>query len=127
MLKEASIVGEEIRIRFRFPYGDGRFDETKNFIKAIPGRKFDGIEKLWTVPKSKSNAKKLINNGFTFKTDISEWLDNTPKINLKFDNRLFPFQKEGVQKIEQWEGRCVLGDEMGLGKTIQVLSWKYAS
>lgn len=33
----------------------------------------------------------------------------------------FPHQREGIQLIEKFEGRCLLADDMGLGKTIQCL------
>ena len=36
---------------------------------------------------------------------------------------LFPFQKEGVKLIEQFDGRVLLADEMGLGKSIQSLDY----
>ncbi len=36
---------------------------------------------------------------------------------------LYPFQRQGVQFLDQSNGRAILGDEMGLGKTIQVLAW----
>ena len=35
--------------------------------------------------------------------------------------KLYPYQKEGVQLIEKFDGRVLLADEMGLGKTIQTL------
>ena len=39
--------------------------------------------------------------------------------------RPFPYQKEGVQQIEAWRGRALLGDEMGLGKTLQALGFLF--
>jgi SWI/SNF-related matrix-associated actin-dependent regulator 1 of chromatin subfamily A len=36
---------------------------------------------------------------------------------------LYPFQKEGVALIEQFNGTVLLADEMGLGKTIQSLEY----
>lgn len=38
-------------------------------------------------------------------------------------SKLLPFQKEGVDMIEKFNGRCLLADEMGLGKTIQALEF----
>jgi SWI/SNF-related matrix-associated actin-dependent regulator 1 of chromatin subfamily A len=37
--------------------------------------------------------------------------------------KLFPYQKQGVWKIQKFKGRALLGDEMGLGKTIQAYTW----
>jgi superfamily II DNA or RNA helicase len=38
------------------------------------------------------------------------------------DQRLLPFQREGVRQALAWSGRVLLGDEMGLGKTIQSIA-----
>jgi SWI/SNF-related matrix-associated actin-dependent regulator 1 of chromatin subfamily A len=40
---------------------------------------------------------------------------------------LYPYQKAGVKKIHELDGRCLLADQMGLGKTLQALfyCWKY--
>lgn len=40
-----------------------------------------------------------------------------------YDERLFPFQLDGVRFLEDSNGRCIIGDEMGLGKTVQALCW----
>lgn len=42
---------------------------------------------------------------------------------MKYDKRLYPFQREGVRFIQESAGRCILGDEIGLGKTVQTLCW----
>ena len=38
------------------------------------------------------------------------------------DNKLFPYQKEGIIGVEEFNGRALIADEMGLGKTAQALS-----
>lgn len=40
----------------------------------------------------------------------------------KMQDRLYPFQREGVEMIVRKGGRAILADEMGLGKTIQALA-----
>lgn len=37
--------------------------------------------------------------------------------------KLYPFQKEGVERIKGFDGRVLLADSMGLGKTVQALSY----
>jgi SNF2 family DNA or RNA helicase len=37
--------------------------------------------------------------------------------------RLYHFQKQGVQFLEEHQGRALLGDDMGLGKTLQTIAW----
>ena len=36
---------------------------------------------------------------------------------------LFPFQKRGVESINNCKGRCLLADQMGMGKSIQSITW----
>ena len=36
---------------------------------------------------------------------------------------LYRYQRKGVRKIDQFDGRVLLADDMGLGKTIQALWW----
>jgi SWI/SNF-related matrix-associated actin-dependent regulator 1 of chromatin subfamily A len=38
-------------------------------------------------------------------------------------HKLFPYQKEGVLQIEEWDGRALLADDPGLGKTLQALKF----
>eukprot|EP00063_Salmo_salar_P031612 XP_014006447.1 PREDICTED: DNA annealing helicase and endonuclease ZRANB3-like [Salmo salar] len=44
----------------------------------------------------------------------------------KLQQRLMPFQKEGVKFALSKNGRCMIADEMGLGKTMQAISVAYA-
>lgn len=39
----------------------------------------------------------------------------------RLEAALMPFQREGVRKGLEWEGRLLLCDEMGLGKTLQAI------
>ncbi|XP_072435773.1 DNA annealing helicase and endonuclease ZRANB3 isoform X2 [Chiloscyllium punctatum] len=43
----------------------------------------------------------------------------------KLNQRLLPFQKEGIKFGIERNGRCMIADEMGLGKTIQAIALAY--
>ncbi|XP_041056971.1 DNA annealing helicase and endonuclease ZRANB3 isoform X1 [Carcharodon carcharias] len=43
----------------------------------------------------------------------------------KLNQRLLPFQKEGIKFAIERNGRCMIADEMGLGKTIQAIAVAY--
>ena len=42
---------------------------------------------------------------------------------MRKTTQLYPYQRDGVRRIDELDGRCVLADEMGLGKTLQSLYW----
>ena len=46
----------------------------------------------------------------------------TPYVPEKLLSALYPFQREGVERIIRKGGKAILADEMGLGKTIQALA-----
>jgi len=48
--------------------------------------------------------------------------EQAPKARDSVWNKLYPFQKDGVEFIESSKYRCLIGDEMGLGKTVQALA-----
>lgn len=126
--KKASIEGNLIRVDFPFDW------DTVALIKSIPGRRFHGdtYPKYWTVPFKAEAAEILAKGGFQLAPEIEALIkkEEAPPVievekiqNLKLKRDLFPFQKEGVEFIENRQGRAVVGDEMGLGKTIQALAW----
>ncbi|XP_069791239.1 DNA annealing helicase and endonuclease ZRANB3 isoform X2 [Narcine bancroftii] len=47
------------------------------------------------------------------------------KLPQKLNQKLLPFQKEGVKFAIERNGRCMIADEMGLGKTIQAIATSY--
>ena len=103
-----------------------RFDYLKN-------------DNIICIPPSKRNVSKLVELGYAFdKSAIKfvERLKNEPvenksveleskhieEINFKsIDNELelYPFQKEGVERMLKMNSNILLADEMGLGKTPQ--------
>lgn len=103
-----------------------RFDYLKN-------------ECIVCIPPSRKNVSKLVELGFPFDESARKFIDrlNDEKINFvenKCENKqpekinfksvdneleLFPFQKEGVERMLKMNSNVLLADEMGLGKTPQ--------
>ncbi|TRY91983.1 hypothetical protein DNTS_013793 [Danionella cerebrum] len=52
-------------------------------------------------------------------------LDPFQLLPSKLQEKLMPFQREGVSFALARDGRCMIADEMGLGKTIQAISVAY--
>ncbi len=84
-------------------------------VKAIPNRKYDRTLKLWTLPNTVLSLKNLTELGF----DVSAVpARHDKKISIAgSDTRLYDFQKEGLRKIIEFDGRCLLSMDQGLGKT----------
>lgn len=115
----------------RFRADDSQWLELLKFIKSLPGRRFDSVSKVWIIPVSKETERKLLEAGFTFSSaaKIATTPVLLPKQEFKphFDvnllDGLFPFQVEGVDFVDRFEGNAIIGDEMGLGKTVQGIGY----
>ena len=99
-------------------------------IKKFPGREWVSEKKIWTVPASIALWNWLGAEKFTCDTLLTSWAEEEQKPpaeefenirGLKLD--LFPYQKEGVARIQKFNGRALLADDMGLGKTPQAIAW----
>jgi SWI/SNF-related matrix-associated actin-dependent regulator of chromatin subfamily A-like protein 1 len=85
----------------------------------------------WTAPLTLDAIQKLHQACFAFDENVTIWeqmLFSNVKINPQFTvpgllHTLLPYQIEGVQMIEHWNGRVLLADDQGLGKTVQALGW----
>ena len=53
----------------------------------------------------------------------SKAIDANIEIPIKSNDKLFPFQKAGVQFIENNKGNALIADEPGCGKTVQAIAW----
>lgn len=118
-------------LEIRFPYDPTTVAE----VKTISGRRFKADnknDKHWTAPREIETVKRLAKMGFEIQDELITWADEasveveTREVDagipgLKMD--LYGFQTEGVQFIEDRNGRAIVGDEMGLGKTPQSLAW----
>lgn len=127
-MKTASLKDNHIEVNFSYDI------DLLSKIKTIPGRKFNNISpsnKFWSVPFRLDTVDKLIDWGFEFDDNLMKRFEEEsvkkPTKNIDaipgLKKELYPFQKQGVQFIEDHQGRALVGDEMGLGKTIQALAW----
>lgn len=98
-------------------------------VKAIEGRKFDHINKTWSVPfEQKDAVDRLIvkyNKGENVakKPEVIVSIDEMPdlEIEIPLKRELFPFQRKGVAAGLKFK-RFINGDQPGLGKTTQAIA-----
>jgi len=124
----AELIRREGMIEVKFPYNPNLIEE----IKTFPGRKWNKENKSWRIPVDTFVCSNLQKLGFVFGRKLNKWIsiqkEKVPSLSTNFSVPglridLYPFQKEGIQFLEQKKGRAIIGDEMGLGKTIQALGW----
>lgn len=120
-IKKAEETLDKTQLILSFPYDA----VTVAKVKTIPFARFNKDSKNWTIPNSLENIKRTQELGFTIDLKGSPPPKPLSEIKsvpgLKID--LFPYQLEGVQFLENKNGRALIADEMGLGKTIQALAW----
>src|SRR3972149_6542024 len=117
---------------------------------SFSGRSWDSNSKVWKCPVNEKNLiatySMIENHGFTVFPEMMielekyrgqfeiQKVENEKKIaaskaidaNIEIPNlkgELKPFQKAGVQFIENTNGNTLLADVMGLGKTVQSIAW----
>lgn len=115
--------------------------EVQRFFEDIEGCAWDDGRKVWTcgysIWESVVTTLSLLSKGVV---DHIHPLHVVPKSVLKhsiavrddsmrysyipesLEEKLMPFQREGVRFVLKHGGRALLGDEMGLGKTVQALA-----
>lgn len=111
--------------------------EEKELIKAIPGSKYHGEEKIWSVPATFVacvQLRGLFKSELHVSPALNAWaaqervhrIDQAMALRTKLEPEtwvnklLYPFQEAG-QDFLGVAGSALLGDEMGTGKTIQAL------
>ena len=129
--------GIERKIRLHKADNIEPFENEKEYFDAYGYLKTEMLDKLNDFIQT---AMK-VDPGFIVYPDVTEYMKNHRKRlqdksiakelfaqgnNAEFFNglikaQLYPYQKEGVQRIIK-EGRILLADEMGLGKTIQAIA-----
>jgi len=112
--------------------------EEKELIKAIPGSRYHGEEKIWSVPATFVaclQLRGLFKDSLTLGEKLKSWavlervdrIDQAMTLRTKLEPEtwvnklLYPFQEAG-QDFLGVAGSALLGDEMGTGKTIQLLA-----
>ncbi len=97
-------------------------------IKTLPGYRWNPKEKEWLVPFSEESKKKLTEWGFLISAPMGLSEFELPPLDLSLfrgfkADKLYPYQKEGIQFIESRDGRALIADSMGLGKSLQALGY----
>lgn len=108
-------VGEAVKIKFN--YNENLVEQ----IKILKGRKYDECGKYWVAPITKYCLRKLSDLKFEIDPILNNWGRNA--YHIPGFEKLYSFQKEGVQFIEDRGGSGLIGDPMGLGKTMQALGY----
>lgn len=112
----------------------------KDLVRAVPGSKFDGASRMWSVPLTWAACKALrglFGERLTIGPDLEAWAIGelngrvapallTREIAMELDadvpgdSRLYGYQRAGVSFLRV-AGSAILGDEMGTGKTVQTI------
>lgn len=113
-----------------------RYDKDKiACIKLLEGWVWAREPKnLWLVDLTSSNIERLKEWGWKLSPTVEAWYaKRSARIASVADaavselrGELWPFQKKGVEFLEERQGRALLADEMRLGKTVQVLAYLQA-
>ncbi len=108
-------------------------DKIRDSLDKFPKLSYDG-KNSWEIELSLEAVQELKRLNFDFSKNLQRWFLKESrkklekrKIKIKkipgLKGKLYPFQLEGVNFIENNQGRVLIADEMGLGKTVQALAW----
>lgn len=119
---------ERDKIIIEFPYSKGLLNCLKDELCDLS---YDSNRRVWRMPASDFHAKKAkkFARDYGFQTDYSltELADNTGTYRKKsfkdYEDKLYPFQKEGINFLIRAKGNAIIADEMGLGKTIETIAY----
>lgn len=138
-MASADIYEGKIRVETEF--------RERDLIKAVPGARYDGKDRVWQVPLSWASCvilrgvfkDKLVVGDLLSKWSWSEykdrvepalWLRSITELEpgqlpglpyLANEDKLYPFQRAATSFIAVAQ-RALLASEMGLGKTVQAIS-----
>ena len=79
---------------------------------------------IYCLPPTKRIARTLKEAGYNFDASAKIFLkDNVSRETSPLLDKLYPFQKESVEKLLNTKQNWLIADEMGLGKTVQALMY----
>lgn len=79
---------------------------------------------IYCLPPTKRIAKTLYENGYRFDDSAKIFIkENVSRETSPLLDKLYPFQKESVNKLLSTKQNWLIADEMGLGKTVQALMY----
>jgi len=102
-------------------------------VKLLPGKRWDGVNKVWLVPIKFENAVTRFGEAYGFKfgkkivtsEEVAYELPPLPELTipLKLAEGVipYPYQKQGIARGLELK-RFLNGDKPGLGKTIQAIA-----
>lgn len=126
-------------IKVKFSVAPALFTKELDKIKSISGRKFDAVDKVWTVPYSVQNSRLLKSWGYTLDTELSEAIGDVdkplPYVEIKepqkdidekalevLPYKLRDYQIKAIKFAEASNWNCMLALAPRLGKTVIALS-----
>jgi SNF2 family DNA or RNA helicase len=123
-VKVVAVSDDGKRVLIHFPFDLSIVEK----VRDIPGREWDKVNKIWSVPNSPFHYDKIVEIldplGFDIEPAIRKGADRkAPPPKHKYPEGLYPFQRIGVDYLYAVNGRAILADDMGLGKTITSLAY----
>jgi len=114
--RRAKIKDDRIYIDFKLPRDEWGAELSR--VRNLPGREFHNDVKEWSAPINRYIIEKLQDWCFDFDDELKkhekELCDTVlPELEMPKGLSLFPFQEEGVKRLEKLKGKALLSDEMG--------------
>lgn len=127
-MKKASLQGEEIEVEFRVKKEE--WQATIDQVKTFRGRQFHPDRKVWTVPVTLPNIRKLQELGYSLDASLKKLImpplppePQAPINESLLPKGLRPYQLQALRFLEAVKGRGYLAMFPRAGKSIVALSY----
>ena len=101
-------------------------------VKALPGKRWDGVNRVWLVPVVYESDVTSFATKYGFKfsdktvttdADVAYTIEPLPELAQELNIQItpYPYQKQGIQRGMDLK-RFLNGDKPGLGKTMQAIA-----